>query len=106
MYFVCITHILNNFINKHVNHIQTKGDSRKKHPAANNSPQGKRKAADKAQWGNAKASIAKGKQTVPALHASTNERGAVYAEPELVQISLEHTALNKCNLNYTIYYHY
>ena len=56
--------------------------------------------------GNVKASIVKGKQTVPAVHASTYERGAVYAEPELIQISLEHTALNKCKLNYTIYYHY
>jgi hypothetical protein len=30
------------------------------------------------------------------VDANTDERGAVYAEPELVQISLEHTALNKC----------
>ncbi len=71
-----------------------------------NSPQGKGKSADKAQWGSAKASIVKGKQTVPAVHANTNERDVVYAEPELVQISLEQTALNKCKLNYyltTIY---
>ncbi len=53
----------------------------------------KRKAAAKGQWGNAKASIAKGKNDVD---ANTDERGAVYAESELVQISLEHTALNKC----------
>ncbi len=60
-----------------------------------NSPQVKSKAAAKVQWKNAKILIAKGKQTVPADDANTNERGAVFAEPELVQISLEHTALNK-----------
>jgi hypothetical protein len=93
MYFVCISFVFYVF-NKNFNHIQTKGDSRKNpSAAAMNSPQGKGKAATKGQWGNAKASIAKGKN---AVDANTDERGAVYAEPELVQISLEHTALNKC----------
>jgi hypothetical protein len=106
MYFVCIflktciLYVFYMYLNvfyKYFNHIQTKGDSRIKPFAANNSPQGKRKAADKAQWWTAKALIAKGKQKVPEVHANTNECGAVYAEQELVQILLEHTALHKCD---------
>ena len=84
----------------HININQTKGDSRQNPKAA--------ATADirKAKWTTAKAAIAKEKASAtPAIDATTDERGIVYAPRQLVQIAPENLALNKCDYIYLSYYY-
>ena len=77
MYFPCISHP-------------------KTTATANNSP-----PAQKSKWTTAKGAIAKGKTSAtPALDATTDERGIVFAAQKLVNIAPEHQALNSCKYTY------